>query len=130
MCILGQSVELLNDAKISVKKSDLIRETAPSVTRYPRPPLESKSDPDSALTSIWIQHDERQPVRTMIDRTLTVSDLIRVVHNGQNDGDSYQASYGDRQMDLSDRLPSSTTPTKPIKLRKTVNRPPMPVTIY
>jgi hypothetical protein len=66
----------------------------------------------------------------MLDRTSAVSDLIKAVHNGQNDGDSYEASYGDRQMDLSDCIPSSTTPKKPVKLRKIVKPPLIQVNIY
>jgi hypothetical protein len=66
----------------------------------------------------------------MLDPTSTVSDLIKAVHNGQNDGDSYQASYGVRQMNLGDCIPSRTTPQKPVKLRKIVKPPLIQVNIY
>lgn len=82
------------------------------------------------LIPVWIQDAGCQERKMMLNQTYTVDDLIKAVHDERNDSDSYQASYGVRQMQLTDRIPGGTTPIKPIILTKIGKPQSAPVNIY
>ena len=72
-----------------------------------------RNNTDLNLIPVWIQDAGCQERKVML-----------------NDSDSYQASYGARQMQLTDRIPGNTTPLKPIILTKIAKPQSTLVNIY
>ena len=110
--------QILNDARISVKKLDVVSPEAP-IPQYVKPESREPSlGRRSTNIDVWTLREGYDATRYNLNSDAVIDQLKQLVFNGQNESHLYRAYFLNRQLRPGDIVPQNTASEQPVILRK------------